>query len=767
DILADHTQAYHPWSLPFNLYIEESRGYLNHIGVSRLRLLDLFDSPFPDPFALNQHRVDETLGLSPGQATILRIGQNTPPTYQLWGFQNAGTWTTELNNVETFLKKSNLSLENIQELLRTSFFEGVVIDYETPCQLKDAKFKNNGNLGLDETTLTKLHTFLRLQRHLGWGFLELDTTIKSLGLTFDVPASELPLLAEVVRVQQSIPGSSLLGVLTFWGELEIRASEDDVPSFYEQVVRPELREEEFKKENILNDLVKLGAVTGSLQSILRIGEDDLATALGLVQLTEESNLNLITLSKLYRVSAMARALRVGIEDLKRIVDLAELGDPFSGQPTAPVRRFLDRARMILGSPFSPAQLLYISANLDPEAFGASDSDVTNVLVALILGLQQEAADHEAQLPSKDLSFLQRVEVLLTRELESKDLSLAMAFLRKELPVEANQAEAIATRDLYFGFLEMNSDAHTALGKAFDNPDSKDPDQRAELVFDEYAMMLRQANLGNIVIQQLSGSLGLEPATAQVLLETFEVEQDVSALALLSADDFFALSSFDVEADAEALKTEAFPKTFLIRGGVVARADLYRTLLKAALVASKFELQGDLLVWLLSVDHEVNGFILDLTELEKPSFIERWLWMVRLSWLRDVVVINSEPLVEILTDIFAETPNLTELLAPVADATGWDPAILTALVDTSGISLDGNDFQILRDLTAGQAIAHVFRTAARIDVDPLTLHRWGTQVLPTDIKEQATEIKSRVQAKYSSETWPSIAQPLRDVLREQQ
>lgn len=768
DILADHTQAYHPWILPFNLYIEESRGYLTHLGVNRLRLLDLFDSPFPTPSALVEHRVDETLGLSPGQASIVRSGQGTPPIYQLWGFVNEGTWADDLNDVETFIEKSHLSLESVQELLQTSFFVDVEIDYETPCQLQGAQFKNNGNPGLNESTLTKIHTFLRLQLHLGWSFLELDSALEALGLTLDNPASDLPLLAEVVRVHQSLPGTSLFEVLTFWGNLELRSSTEDAPSFYESVVRPELREPAFK--DILTDNVTLGEVKGSLQSILGISEDELTTALELAQHNENENLNLDTLSKLYRVSAIARALGVGIEDLSRLVELSNLGDPFSGLPTAPVRSFLERARIILNSPFSPAELLYISADIDPETFGASDSDITSILVGLILGLQQAEADHKAQLPTDDLSPFQRVEILLAHELESEEILPAMAFLRKEAPANATLAEAIQYRNLYFGFLKAGSSAHTSLGKAFADPGSNDPEQRAKDVFSEYAETLRLATLSNLVIQQLSSPLDLEPATTEVLLQTFK-KNSIPALEFLSADDFFASSSFDAEVDAEGLKTEAFPKTFLNRAAVIERASLTRSLLKAALVSSRFELQGDLLIWLLSVtqidDHKAHGFILDLTALDQPNFVDRWLWMVQLSWLRDVVFIDREPLVEILTSIFELAPDLNALEMPIADATGWEQPILSDLISTSGIDLSGNDYQSLRDLTALEAIARVFQTAARIDVDPLTLHRWGTQVIPAELNAQAGEIKSRVQAKYSSDTWVSVAQPLRDVLREKQ
>ncbi len=769
EILADHTQAYHPWLLPFSLWMAEIRGYLEHLGLRRIDLLDLFSSPFPETSELDEQRVNEVLGLSPGQATILRLGQGTPPTYQLWGFPNQGNWVTDLNEVEIFLEKSRLSLAEVQELLRTETYNDIEIEYEKSCQLAGAQFKNGGNLGFDETALTKLHIFLRLRLNLGWSIHELETALRSLGLTLDVPAAVLTSLAEVVRVQRLVPGSSRYEILTLWGDLDNTSSADGVPSFYEKTARPNLREDVFEYDNLANDTAPLGDILGSLQSILQVREEEVTIALELAGLTVDSTLNLASLSKLYRIGLMARILRVGLEDLRRlVVDLAGLGDPFSGDPNAPVRAFIERARIILDSAFTPAELTYIFKDADAETFGASDTDVAQVLVDLILGLQQAAADHGAQLPSEDRSPLERIEILLKRKLEGLDLVNAMAFIRKEYPENADDNAAADTRDLYFSdVLAPGSAAHTALGTAFANPNSLGPDERATLLFKEYADFLRRAALENTVIQQLSGPLSLEPATAKVLLEVFPYEVNVSALVFLIVDDFFGSTSFDAEADAELLKTEAFPKVFLARENVKDRVELFRSLLKAALLTARFDLGGDLLVWLLTTESIATDFVLDLTAPEKPIYIDRWLWMVRLVWLRDVVIEKPELLVGILELTFATTPPLPELRTEIANATGWEEEKISALASESGIDLQANDFAIIRDLTGLEAFARVFRTSTRVDIDPLTLLDWGTHVLPASIKDQADTIKALVRAKYSSEVWPSIAQPLRDVLRERQ
>ena len=86
----------HPWSLPFDLWREEARAYLGHLGVPRYRIMEAF-LPGERSGLLNDVAVArEHLGLTSVEARIItgvtasQPGATSPGPWNLWGFGSAG-----------------------------------------------------------------------------------------------------------------------------------------------------------------------------------------------------------------------------------------------------------------------------------------------------------------------------------------------------------------------------------------------------------------------------------------------------------------------------------------------------------------------------------------------------------------------------------------------------------------------------------------------------------------------------------------------------
>ena len=239
--LAAPLTAHYPLTLPFDLPLAEVRGYLDALGVTRVDTQDALEQ-WGELGENEPYRVDERLGLSRGQGSIVRNEADTPVLKALWGF-TAADWIAQLNAVETFLAHAGLTLPELQTLLRGQFLTDVHIAYDEPCTLKDARLVTGADAdALGEPELRRLQVFLRTRRALGWSIADLDATLAALGLTFSSATADLAALGRFVRDRRRFSRLPLGEVLSWWSPLDRHVYEEGTDSYYDQVVRPRTRE---------------------------------------------------------------------------------------------------------------------------------------------------------------------------------------------------------------------------------------------------------------------------------------------------------------------------------------------------------------------------------------------------------------------------------------------------------------------------------------------------------------------------------------------
>src|SRR6185503_3369066 len=161
--------AHFPWTLPFNLFAEEARIYLNHLGVPRHILMEHFqrDQGNPSPEAV----AAEYLGLTSNEREIVTGAAG--PLHELWGFDSQGAFNTFISDhrVSGILDQSGLKYEDLTALLDVEFVDpagGLRIRFaDADCNLNTATITN-----LNATALNRMHRFVRLQRKLDWSIAE-------------------------------------------------------------------------------------------------------------------------------------------------------------------------------------------------------------------------------------------------------------------------------------------------------------------------------------------------------------------------------------------------------------------------------------------------------------------------------------------------------------------------------------------------------------------------------------------------------------------
>lgn len=766
DKLAEPAARYRPFLLPFDLHLEDARAYLQVLGTSRVALQDAFEW-FGGFEATQVWRVDERLGLSKGQSDLVRDVAGMPSLEQRWGFpEGSPTWGADIQKVELFMERAGLDFPGVQELLRTRMFvDETKIVYATPCTLKDAVFRdmtNEAESGFDTYQLRHIERFLRVKRALGWTTAELDSVLHGLGASLIMAG--LDTLARFVRLRQRFPRLPLGEVLSWFAPLDRHEYVEGGPSYHDQVVRPKIRDSAF---TVLDGTEPLVNFRGDLLGILKVDESELDAILAVTGLTGTDFLTLANLSKLYRVASIARAVDLPVDELITLThytsSLHEGAGPFAGTSIAPVRELIDLAEAVKRSGLSVPALDWFIRNEQKDKFGAGDLDVTRTFIGLVTALQQAHTDHQKSLPPPELAKIDRVAKLLALFLSAEDTKAAVAFItRQTLPVPDNGA-ALALRDQLLFFVDPDSPAGIEFAKG--HPGWGTGEARVDLILPVVEAYVRQQRLESVVIRQMAVALSLEVADADMLLRKFT--QGSTALALLTDDDLFSEASYSVDVDAPLIKNVDFPAQFLARTGLQAPAALYRNLRRVALVASTFRLGPGLLSWLLEQPADPQVILPNFTALPADgtnnslvyAAFAGWDWLRRAIDIRDNVLADPERLTILLDQFFADSlpPTWKSDLAVAAD---WDPDALTAFEAVESIETVD-----LKRLEAIEAFTSVFRISAQFGVDPVTAHNWaGEHAVSAAV---AAAIRASAQAKFKSAGWTSIAQPIRNRLREKQ
>jgi hypothetical protein len=172
-----------PITLPFNRPAAEARVFLTHLGVRRTELMRAVSntgSPTTTDILV------EEIGLDSGLAgAITSTGGNE---YDRWGVA-MGDWPDEVRDVETLLDRTELSYEDLLDLLHTRFLnaraaptatKATTLAYTDACDL--ATYTLNSSDTWDDV-FTRIRQVVRLRRATGWSFLELDRALTALGAT--------------------------------------------------------------------------------------------------------------------------------------------------------------------------------------------------------------------------------------------------------------------------------------------------------------------------------------------------------------------------------------------------------------------------------------------------------------------------------------------------------------------------------------------------------------------------------------------------------
>jgi hypothetical protein len=402
-----------PWHLPFHLASADVSTYLDHLGVPHHELMRTFQKLGASPDPIDAAIAADYLGLSTAQRQIITGTPLTPTRqpWEYWGYPAAapGTWLTDLRRVRLFLDKSGLTYANLVDLLEAAFINpnlGIVIlsiDSSDPgtCDTEKLRISNAANNLSNaefESLADRVHRFVRLWRKLGWTTRELDRAISALqGTIADVNLRlDDTFLLHLSHIQR-LRGEFKLSVeqlLALWAPIEIAGEDSLYQRLFQNPAVLKPVDAAFHLNGAELDIVtsapasaKISMHAATILAALGLSAADLSM-LTATEVTDDL-LNLANLSRLYRVTLLAKGVKFSIQDTITLKQLAGV-DPFDVAHTANTLRFAELATKLRASGFSLAELDYVLRH-NVSSFSAippAEAGIAQVLDEIRKGLQK-------------------------------------------------------------------------------------------------------------------------------------------------------------------------------------------------------------------------------------------------------------------------------------------------------------------------------------------------------------------------------------------
>lgn len=377
-----------PFDVAFDLWQEETRVWLNHLGVPRHELMQAFQARPAD--GANEPKdvsiAGESFGISSYEtALVTKVEATTARQDVFWGFDTSRTKVS----VREFLDHSKLEYPQLLDLIEVTWINVPAAPEKlgiTPKSVCDVSLQSVENL--TPARFDRIHRFLRLWRHSAWKMWELDLLIRAARLGGGEIDDNALVNLQRFRDLQSRLGLRLEVALALYAPLNreprVRAddrSKKDVPLYARLFEDPAVSsplDAAFTGPAVAEALTDHKRV---LLAALAVGDSDLQTLIARTHHTPpvatDGKLTLDNLTLLHAESTLPRALKMRIEDWITFVELSGTGDVF--QTPKKTLEFLEAYDDFVASGLSVTELDYVLQHRPDSPHGLREESLRSVL----------------------------------------------------------------------------------------------------------------------------------------------------------------------------------------------------------------------------------------------------------------------------------------------------------------------------------------------------------------------------------------------------
>lgn len=557
--------AVHTQKLPFDRSREIARAYLSHLGTSLPAIMricrsefDSGDTSLRDDIAIAQ----EHLEISQVEYELL-VATSDTPVWRLYGFDPFAEltitddflrdWREQCRCVSEFLRRTEISYDELVELLKTRFLNphqylgtlpsSAIVLYSAKGTYDDLEtlFLSypDGKGDIPETTWAKIIRFLRLWKKLGWTLHEVDLAIQVLGISGDAFDRRLFIELSAIKRLQVDLGLPVVQLLSFWGNVDTKGNN----SLYHEIflkgtisssahaafrLNVEGSQLEYANTPLVDYLPALAGALGvnveTLSAICEILGINLTTAFYTLE----------TLSNFYRHLLLARALSFTAYEWASI--LAFTGkNPFADRSPSATLSFVEDVRRLHRGRSTVATYDFLFRHVAGFQAPAMPSTQTAkpLLSHLQLGLKKIYFD---TMPVSDATD-ETLRRGLGMAIDNTQIEKACAIIDGSSSIGTEEKTRFF--DLYLRpFLSSDQDKVYMLDHSFSDPDNLDIRKRRDYVIPRLMQYLRDRQCRDLVTEVIGDAVGLDSATTRHLLENILSAQTDSTKPAMA--DFLSL-----------------------------------------------------------------------------------------------------------------------------------------------------------------------------------------------------------------------------------
>ncbi|MBN1561221.1 hypothetical protein JW998_13290 [candidate division KSB1 bacterium] len=766
-------KAIYPWTLPFDLWAEECRIYLAHLGVPRHEFMRIFQDRKDAHFPADHEIAAEYLGLSANEYKII-FGEPQETAQAYWGMRISG-WREALCRVEKFLSQSNLSFEELKTLLKCRFINGddhITITYdenaEEECDLASVVLQN-----VTDDDLDRMHRFLRLRRRVGLEMWELDKAVTTFAESLSTKF--LVQLACVLELRKKFK-KPIYEMLSWWSRIDTDNRDGLTIPLYDRL---------FQNKAVTNPLNPAFELNKARNELL-IYETYLNNQDG-----SETAPRIST-----HASAIQAALTIKEAELLLLLDRYF---EFDDKVRDDLNESAGRGSVSSGLWNACAEHGFsLSAAAQVRVVKQDQWEIVDQKYTLTVVTKQGklAAQSHGLVPDvlnlENLSSLHRL-VSLARAM---DLSLEEFLIMKELAAidPFRDGEATVTKDFIAIVEKLQGAGFTSAEIDYLLRHRYDEKQRIAPSEREVLHILTQLQTGlKKIWQEVTLPAGLDDQVLRTMLQTMRqtsaeafLTQQLADLLQLPAKIVQALITHWVISKHQSPAPILFDfivSDFVEYGESLSKdvclqqVNAFIQLHKIALLILKLGVDFDDLPLLFQRSDEVWGKAgwMDANDLAVqfsrttaiscPAFVQLVdLFRFKARLLPEAPILYQilDPLYRVSDQIPAGEKSASLFLSVLGDALGWDFEQMQTLASADGLNLaHPGDF---REATTLVRIADCLRMLKHLGTRSDHVLRWRAFELSA---VEATDIKLTVKAKYETERWLNAAKALRDPLREKQ
>jgi len=387
--------ADYPMDTSFNLWQEEARIFLQHLGINRYELMETFQAKPQgiDPVPSDVSIAGEFFGISSHEADIIDTQAGTAAIQNV--YWKIDTTRTEVQ-VSEFIKHAKIDYPQLLQLMEISWINSPAPNVKLHIERRPIDCCDPAKhyiVNLTTATYDRIHRFLRLWRHTDLEMWELDLLIRAEKIGYGkIDQNTLIKLKQFKQAQDRF-GLSFDAALSFFHEINTEPRQD--PEEPQKTIQP-LYIDLFQNPAITNPVdatfsvagEKLSAHKATLLAAFSINDSDLALIL---QKTDDS-INIANLTLLYNYINLAKGLGLPIKDLLTLLDLAGVDDIFVSP-----KQTLDFAELfewVKVSGFAIQELDYLLNYRPDSPFGLREETITQYIQALRTALSSNTSDQK-------------------------------------------------------------------------------------------------------------------------------------------------------------------------------------------------------------------------------------------------------------------------------------------------------------------------------------------------------------------------------------